>query len=127
MGSVIVGAILVIIVAIAVYGTVRRIRYGSSCCGEHDPADKKIKVKDKNKANYPFSYSLKVDGMHCSNCALRVENSLNKSGFRWARADVGNKKVSLLSKREEDENELRNIIAQTGYTVLSIVKTQQTA
>ena len=127
MGSVIVGAILVIIVAIAVYGTVRRIRYGSSCCGEHDPADKKIKVKDKNKANYPFSYSLKVDGMHCSNCALRVENSLNKSGFRWARADVGNKKVSLLSKRAEDENELRNIIAQTGYTVLSIVKTQQTA
>ena len=123
MGSMIVGAILVIIVAIAVYGTVRRIRYGSSCCGEHDPADKKIKVKDKNKANYPFSYSLKVDGMHCSNCALRIENSLNRSGFRWARADVGNKTVSLLSKQEEDENELRNIIAQAGYTVLSIRKT----
>ncbi|MCR5685140.1 MAG: cation transporter [Lachnospiraceae bacterium] len=124
MGSMIVGAILVIIVAIAVYGTVRRIRYGSSCCGEHDPADKRIKVKDKNKANYPFSYSLKVDGMHCSNCALRVENSLNRSGFRWARADVGNKTVSLLSKQEENENELRNIIAQAGYTVLSIRKTQ---
>ena len=119
MGNVLSGLLLILILAIAIYGTVRRIRHGSSCCGEHEPAEKKIKVKDRNRDNYPYEYILKIDGMHCSNCAVRIENALNRGGDRWARADLGKKQVSLLSKREETENDLGTVVASAGYTLLT--------
>ncbi|MCR5687962.1 MAG: cation transporter [Lachnospiraceae bacterium] len=119
MQNILVIAVLFVIVGIAVYGTVKRIRYGSSCCGTRDAAEKKVKVSDRNRANYPYTYVLAVDGMHCSNCARRIENAFNKTGGRWAVADVGKKEVTLLSKHEESEAELINITAQAGYTMLS--------
>jgi copper chaperone CopZ len=119
MGNTIVIIILVLIVVAAVYGTVHRIKYGSSCCGEHDAADKKVRVKDKNKKNYPYTYVLNVDGMHCSNCARRIENAFNKTEGRWAEADVGRKEVILRTKREESERDLSGIVSGAGYTMLA--------
>ncbi len=119
MGNAIVLVILLLIVALAVASTVKRIRFGSACCGTKDPAEKKIRVKDRNKAHYKYEYLLKVDGMHCSNCARRVENAFNKDADRWAIADVGQKEVRLLSKKEEAESELQRITASVGYTMLS--------
>ena len=48
-GTLVVYLILTGIIALAVYGTIKRIRYGSSCCGTHEPAHKRVKVADKNK------------------------------------------------------------------------------
>lgn len=119
MGNTIIIAALVLIIGIAVYSTVRRVRYGSSCCGEHDPKEKKVKVSDKNKNNYPYTYVLTVDGMHCANCARRVENALNAGNGRWAIADVSKKEVILHTKQEESESELGEIVAKAGYTLLN--------
>lgn len=109
-----------IIIALAIWGTVKRIRYGSSCCGEREPAPKKVRVSDKNKDNYRYLYSLDVDGMHCSNCARRVENSFNSRDGLWAKADVGQKKVELRSKSELSEKNCREILDQAGYTLLKL-------
>jgi copper chaperone CopZ len=122
MGNLIIILVLVLIIAMAVLGTVKRIRYGSSCCGEHDPADKKIRVKDRKKSNYAYTYILRIDGMHCSNCARRIENAFNQNSGRWATADVGNKEVTLLSKYEEEESELGKIVSDAGYTMISCCK-----
>ena len=113
-----------IIITLAIFGTVKRIRYGSSCCGEREPAPKKIRVKDSNKSNYPFFYILDVDGMHCSNCARRVENSFNKLDGIWAKADVGKKKVELRSKSELSEAHCREILNEAGYTLIFMNKTK---
>ncbi len=121
MGNAIITAILILIVAAAVYGTVRRRRYGSAWCGTKTPTEKRIKVKDKNTANYPYRYLLDVDGMHCSNCARRIENALNKTEGRWATADVAGKQVNLLSKHEETESEISEVISREGYTVRSFM------
>ena len=121
MGNAIITAILILIVAAAVYGTVRRVRYGSACCGTKTPAEKRIKVKDKNTANYSYRYLLDVDGMHCSNCARRIENALNKTEGRWATADVAGKQVNLLSKHEETESEISETISRAGYTMRSFM------
>ncbi len=122
MGNAVIIAILVLIIGLAVYSTIRRICYGSSCCGERDPAEKKIKVADTNINNYPYTYTLQVDGMHCANCARRVENALNRLEGRWAVADVGKKEVLLRSKREETENEIGSAVDSAGYTMLSFRK-----
>ena len=65
MGTAIVIFVLAIIVVCAILSIRKRIKYGSSCCGEKDALPAKVKVKDKNKKNYPYNYTLKVDGMHC--------------------------------------------------------------
>ncbi len=122
MGNAVIIAILVLTIGLAVYSTIQRIRHGSSCCGEQDPAEKKIKVADTNINNYPYTYTLQVDGMHCANCARRVENALNRLEGRWAVADVGKKEVLLRSKREETGNEIGSAVDSAGYTMLSFRK-----
>lgn len=122
MGNVLVVTILILIIGAAVYGAVKRIRFGSSCCGERDPGEKKIRVRDRNRSHYPYEYILSVDGMHCSNCARRIENAFNKEEGRWATADIGRKEVRLLSKHEETESELSDITASAGYTMLKMNK-----
>ncbi len=122
MGNVIIIAALVLVIGIAVYSTVHRVRHGSSCCGERDPEEKKVKVTDKNKNNYPYTYILQVDGMHCSNCARKVENALNAGEGHWAVADVSKKEVLLRTKFEENESGLGEIVANAGYTMLSCKK-----
>ena len=82
-------------------------------------------MKDRNKASYPFVYRLKVDGMHCANCARRVENALNSMEGSWATVDLGNKEVMLLRKSEITEQELASVIAKAGYTVLSFEETKR--
>lgn len=122
MGTVVVLLILAAIIAFAVFGTIKRIRYGSSCCGERDPAPKKIKVSDKDKSHYPYSYELGIDGMHCSNCARRIENGFNKIPGMWAKADVSKKQVILMTKEQVEQNECFKIVSDSGYTMISFKK-----
>lgn len=119
MGDAVVIIVLLGIVALAVLGTIKRIRYGSSCCGEKTPPEKKVKVKDRNKASYPFIYRLKVDGMHCANCARRVENAINSLEGCWAVVDLGKKEVTLRTKRETTEQDMSAVITKAGYTVIA--------
>ena len=120
MGNIIVYIVLALVIAGAVYGTVRRIRHGSACCGEHEAAPKKIRVSDTNKKNYPYMYELRVDGMHCANCARRVENKFNSNDGLWAVADIGEKTVTLRSKKAVEESYCRELIFDAGYTLLSM-------
>lgn len=122
MGTVVVLLILVAIIAFSVFGTIKRIRHGSSCCGERDPAPKKIKVSDKDKSHYPYAYELGIDGMHCSNCARRVENGFNKIPGMWAKADVSKKQVILMTKEQVEQNECFKIVSDSGYTLISFKK-----
>ena len=62
-----VNVIIISVLIVLVYMGARRIwrtaRYGGSCCSSGSAPDKKIRVKDRNKENYPFSYKLKIEGM----------------------------------------------------------------
>lgn len=118
MGTIIVLLVLAIIVVCAIFSIRKRIKYGSSCCGTHDAAPKKIKVKDKNKAHYPYTYTLNVEGMHCSNCARRVENALNSKDGVWAKVNLEKKSVLVRSKSELKSEDFSTLITNAGYTLI---------
>lgn len=120
MGDIVIILILIVIVGVAVMGTVKRVRHGSACCGEHDAAPKKVRVSDHNKNNYPYAYEIEVDGMHCSNCTRRVENAFNSQEGYWARADLATRTVKLLSKSEVREDLCSGIVSDAGYTLLNM-------
>lgn len=121
-GTVIVTILLLAVVGLAVYGTIKRIRYGSECCGSREPNPSRIKVKDKDKKHYPYVYRIKVDGMHCSGCVRRLENAFHKKEGLWATVNLENKEVILQSKKELEKKEVGLIIAGSGFTMLSFDK-----
>ena len=121
MGTFIVICILILIIILALLSIRKRILYGSACCGGHDAPPAKIRVHDKNKSHYPYTYVLSVDGMHCSNCSRRIENALNIMNGVWAKADLETKKVTVRSKTELNAEEISAKINEAGYTVLEIL------
>ena len=120
MFEIIIYIILAFIIGFAVFGIVKRIRHGSSCCGEHEAPPTKIRARDTNKSHYQYVYELNVDGMHCANCARRVENAFNKENGLMAKVDIGKKQVSVWSKTQMSESDMSKIISDSGYTMLSM-------
>ncbi len=120
MGNAVIILIIIALSFIAIRRIYHTVRFGGSCCGSGDPIEKKVRVKDRNRANYPFSYKLKVDGMVCSGCVRKVENALNSDGELWAEADLSHKSVQVLAKREMGREDFLQLLKDTSYTLLDM-------
>lgn len=113
MSTAIICGILLVLCFIGIRSSVKRIAHG--CCGSGGDEIKKVKVQDRDLSHYPYSCSMKVDGMTCSNCKKRVENAFNeKEGF-WAKVDLKENSVQVYSKQQVPEEELRAIVRKAGY------------
>lgn len=111
-------ALLIVIGFIAVRKYVKNLRHG--CCG--GSGEEKVKVADKNAAHYPYSVTLKIEGMHCANCTDRVENALNRLDGIWAKVSLKRAEAVLRSKSVLDDETLRTAVARAGYRVTEIVR-----
>ncbi len=120
MANAIIIVLLIIIAVFSIKSYAKKLSKG--CCGAGGDTTKKIKVKDKNIANYPFCTVIGVEGMTCAHCKLRVENSLNGCDGVWAEVDLGKKSVLVRMKKELSDDELRRIITSAGYAVTEIKK-----
>ena len=123
MGTIIVSVVLAAVIGLAIYGTIRKIKYGSSCCGGKDPMPARVKVKDKNKSHYPYTYRLKIDGMHCSGCVRKLENAFHSEEGLWADVSLEKREVLLRSKSELESRRVGKIVAGAGFTLLSFEPT----
>lgn len=96
----------------------------SGCCGSgSSERTNKIKISDRNKAHYPYTSVLTIDGMVCGSCASKIENALNVLDGVWAAADVNTKEVTVRMKQPIDEKLLRETVNNLGpYTVMKITK-----
>ena len=118
-GTIIICAVLAAVIGVAVYSTVKRIKYGSSCCGGKDPMPAKVKVKDKNKSHYPYTYTLKIDGMHCSGCVRKLENAFHSEEGLWVSVSLEKKEALLRSKTELERKTVGKIVSSAGFTLLA--------
>lgn len=118
MATVIIVLILLALVGYGIYSFVHYLTCGGGCCGEHEPPVKKVKVEDRNKAHYPHTLVLGVDGMTCQNCQRHVENALNVLPGTWAAVDLAARSVTVLTKDEADEDTIRQAIRDAGYLPL---------
>ena len=109
-----------LLIAYAVYATIQKARgkAKSSCCGTAETVLAK-KVEDTDESHYPYRYYGGIDGMACSNCAARVENSINALGDTWAHVQLGRKRAEVLAKNEKSEADFVSDLSSTDYTVTS--------
>ena len=118
MANIIIVLILVALVGYGIYSYVHHLTRGGGCCGERDAAAKKVKVEDHNKAHYPHTLVMGVDGMTCQNCQRHVENALNAMTDTLAEADLSAQKVTVWTKADADEDAIRQAIRDAGYLPL---------
>ena len=66
--------------------------------------------------------TLKIDGMMCSMCEAHICDVIRKTvpGAKKVSASHGKGEASFLSEVPADEGELKNAIAATGYSCLSV-------
>lgn len=110
-------AALLLLAAWALRRTLIRSRKGGGCCGEHESAEKKVTVSDRNKAHYPYAVLLQIGGMTCENCARKVENALNRLDGTWTVVSISGGSAKVLSKTPPDEAALREAVRGAGYVV----------
>ncbi|MCR4715705.1 MAG: hypothetical protein K5656_00860 [Lachnospiraceae bacterium] len=113
---------LIVFISLIVMSIVKKIKFGSSCCGEHEAGIDSIKAKDSNPGHYNYHYSLIVDGMVCGNCVKRVENLFNKTGQMLAIVDLSKKYVSLHSMSELTRQDTAKMLDSAGYTLMKFSK-----
>ena len=115
--NVLIVIILAAVIGWAVYHTIQKSKKGGGCCGEHEETEKRVKVKDRNARNYPYTAELKIGGMTCDNCARRVENALNGMADTWATVRIDSSRALVRTKDIPDEEQIRETVRQAGYVV----------
>lgn len=118
MANIIIVLILVALVGYGIYSYVHHLTRGGGCCGERDAAAKKVKVGDHNKAHYPHTLVMGVDGMTCQNCQRHVENALNTLPDTLAEVNLSARNVTVWTKADADEEVIRKAIRDAGYLPL---------
>ena len=106
----------IVLVAFAVYSTVKKMRgkSKSSCCGT--PEVKAVKkVEDTDESYYPYRYEVGIEGMHCSNCARTVENALNSMDGIWAGVELGRSRANVRAKQEMTQSDFVEALRDTSY------------
>ncbi|WP_300757548.1 heavy metal-associated domain-containing protein [uncultured Brachyspira sp.] len=115
MESIIILLIIAVITVIAIMNYIKKMKSGSSCCSEGSEIIRKVKIKDKNKKNYPYKKVIKIGGMTCTKCAQIIENNFNKLGYIYAKIDFDNEEGLILSKKELEGKVLEDVIKESGY------------
>ncbi len=108
----------ILLIAFAVYNTIRKMRgkAKSSCCG--GPEVKTVKkVADTDESHYPYRYDVGIEGMHCSNCARAVENALHEKDGVWATVELGRNRAIVRAKQEMTESDFTKALQNTSYNV----------
>ncbi|WP_026510683.1 MULTISPECIES: heavy-metal-associated domain-containing protein [unclassified Butyrivibrio] len=108
---------LVIILAIALRGTIKHFKGEGGCCG----GGSTVRESDK-KLDGPVIKSkvFKIDGMHCENCTDRVKRAINRIDGVSAKLNLRKKEAVVQYDREVDDAVLINAIEALDYKVISV-------
>lgn len=113
MATIVICLILVVICIVGIRSMISRTAHG--CCGGGGDNVKKVKVEDKNVSHYPYTCTVGVSGMTCSNCKKRVENAFNEKEGVYAVVDLAKAQAVIHMKEKMPEDEIMSTIWQSGY------------
>ena len=113
VSTVVIVLLLVLVVVFSVRSYLKKLQRG--CCGAGGDVVKAIKPADRDPAHYPYARLVRVEGMHCQNCARRVENAFNSREGFWAKVDLGKGTALVRFKRQASDEELKQVVRRLGY------------
>ncbi len=117
MYTIIVLAVLVVIVALIIRSLVNK--KGSGCTGDCSSCGGCSSTGGSSK--YKVKTTLTVDGMMCSMCETHIQEAIRKN-FDVKKVKASHQKgtVVIMSEHRLDDNKLKDVIRETGYTLQNI-------
>ena len=89
---------------------------------------KKFDVKHKKESvnNYRKEIinmkTIEIEGMQCNHCKMTVEKVLNSlDGVTRVEVNLDDKKAIVETEKEVDNNIIKNVIEEAGFTVIQII------
>ena len=115
IGTIVFIAVLLVIVAFAVRGSIRHMRGEGCCCGGS------VRAKPK-KLTEPVVEKkvVSVSGMHCENCQNHLTELLNELDGVSAKVSLKKQNAVVLATRPVSDEELEETVRRAGYHVESI-------
>lgn len=91
---------------------------GGGCCGGGNTT-----IRDKKALTAPKlgEKHLRIEGMHCENCAIRVENGLNRLEGVVCRVNLRKKTAVVSYSQEVSDALLKETVEHLGYQVTACV------
>lgn len=113
--AIIVGILLLVVVLALVHA--RKHFKGGGCCGSGSNT-----IRSKKKLTEPKlgEKRLTVEGMHCENCQIRVENGLNRLDGVVCKVDLRKKTAVVSYSKEISDELLKETVEKLGYQVTEI-------
>ena len=112
---IIAGVLLVIIVA-AIFRAKKHFK-GGGCCGG---GSNTIRIRKKLDAPKLGEKSITIEGMHCENCEIRVENALNRLDGVVGKVNLKKKTATVSYSAEVSDELLKSTVERLGYKVTQI-------
>ncbi len=117
METYIIIAVIVIILGISIFTTIKRMRNKSCCSGG---GSKTLKEHKKLSDPVIMKKIIKIEGMHCDNCKTTVERRIEKLDGALCTVNLSKKTAVVKLSREISDEELIKIITDLDFTVTSI-------
>ncbi|MBQ8144978.1 MAG: heavy-metal-associated domain-containing protein [Butyricicoccus sp.] len=108
--------ILAVVIVLAVLRARRHFK-GGGCCSSGSST-----IRDKKQLTEPVigKKVLTIEGMHCENCEIRVENALNRLEHAMCKVNLKKKTATVSYSREISDELLRETVECLGYEVTQI-------
>ena len=119
MVDIIILLIILIILILAVKGTIKHFKGQGACCGGGNKG--LIKTEEKTLKHPKIGEkTVKISGMHCEHCVKAVTEVINKIDGAAAKVNLSENEAVVSYDRELDDEQLRKIVKDAGYRVVSI-------
>ena len=115
MENFIITVIVIAIVAIGVYATIKRFKSKSSCCGGGG-----YRPRKKRLSKIILRKTFVVSGMHCENCKIRVEEIVNDIKGVAGKVDLKKGELTVSYAEPVEDMLVKSRIERAGYTVEEI-------
>ena len=119
MADIIIILIVIILLGLALKGSIKHFKGEGPCCGGGSGSNKKAKTKFLD-CPVIGRKTLKISGMHCEHCANTVTNALNGLDGITAKVNLKDNSAEVSYDREIDLTDLKNAVKKAGYEVTSI-------
>ena len=115
LSNAIVIAILVVVLFIALRGSIKHLAGEGGCCGGGDS----VKKEPDKKLSGPIIKTMvfKIDGMHCENCSNMVKRSINRLDGVSAKVNLRKKEAVVRYEQDIADDVITKEIEDLGYKV----------
>ncbi|MCC8030093.1 MAG: heavy-metal-associated domain-containing protein [Lachnospiraceae bacterium] len=119
MAATIIIVVIIIVIVLAVILNYRK-KVMQGCCGAEGDAAEKVIPKDVNLSEYPYTCTIRIEGMTCKNCAARIENRFNQTDGFFAKVNLRKNSAEVRTKTPVEDGEIKSIVAKAGYHVTEV-------